>query len=147
MQFRSAKVQAQELAESLGVHLQSVTSSLNGQVHPLDVVVAEHALAVSVELTAAGTKISVLAGSVVVVFVTVELEVMFEAAGEAVVNSSPLEAGIAVAEISPVALVEGELVEMITTAVEEEVGSAWTEVMLVVGGVEPSVALVGGKLV
>jgi hypothetical protein len=116
-------------------------------VHPLNVVAAEHALAVSVELTAAGTKISVLAGSVVVAFVTVELEAMFETAGEVAVNSSSLEVGTAAAKTDPVALVEGELVEMITTAVDEEVGSAWTEVMLVVGGVEPSVAFVGGKLV
>ena len=56
MQLRCANVQAQELTESLGVHSQSVTSLLKGQVHEFDVDVAAHALAVSVELIAGGTK-------------------------------------------------------------------------------------------
>jgi len=56
VQLRCTNVQAQELTDSLGVHSQSVTSLLKGQVHEFDVDLAAHALAVSVELIAGGTK-------------------------------------------------------------------------------------------
>lgn len=77
MQLRRANVQAQELADSFGVHLQSVKSLLKGHVHPIDVDVAEHAVGMSVELIVAGTKTSVPVvgdGESLVMFADGELE-------------------------------------------------------------------------